>query len=310
LSQQIAGNESQQSRFIRLSTLIPLKTGGKTIVNARLFLSADTFLYENKQLFISDGTAAQVLAAQLEARSMVAKNSSLHLQYYPEMIRVVSDNYVEPVHVTDQRLKALWSQRSQWGRFDLWSHAVSRNAENLFLLPGFAWYAPTDSIPLKIRLGIARNMRQPTMNDLYWATGGNLNLLPEEAWMTDLAFVFEPLKKHRFDVSARLIPFAAQTQNLIRWVPDSATSIWHADNVSESRQYGIEFFVDGKYSVGSLDFFSSLNLSRVFAYDLSGEEKRILMYVPDKTMNWSLKIDRRFCCRCKSTIFSMPTINM
>ncbi len=292
LSQQIAGNESQQSRFVRFSSLIPLKIGGKTIVNARLFLSADTFLYENKQLSISDGTATQVLAAQLEARSVVAKNSSLHLQYYPEMIRVVSDNYVDLVHVTDQRFKALWSQRSKLGRFDLWSHAVSRNVANVFLLPGFAWYAPTDSIPVKIRLGIARNMRQPSMNDLYWATGGNRNLLPEEAWMTDLTFAFQPLKKHRFDVSARLIPFAAQTQNLIRWIPDTLTSIWHANNVSESRQYGVEFFVDGKYSVGSFNFFSSLNLSRVFAYDLSGEEKKFLTYVPDKTLNWSLKIGR------------------
>lgn len=290
LSAQIQGNENQQSRFMRFSALIPVKTGTKSIVNARLFFSADTFLYNNQQLSISDGTSTQVLAAQIEARFSAGASSDFHLQYYPELIWVNSDNFSTPINVVDQKFKALWTKHNKFGDFDVWSHALTRDANKVYLLPGMSWYAPIDSLPLKLRLGIARNMRLPSMNDLYWATGGNPELKPEEAWMADMSLVLAPKKKHRFDYSVRLMPFAAQTANLIRWVPDSLSSLWQAENVSSSQQYGAELYVQLKTKIRKTEFSSFLNSSSVQAYDHSGENKTKLIYVPDKTLNWSVSV--------------------
>ncbi|KAF5041225.1 Vitamin B12 transporter BtuB [anaerobic digester metagenome] len=311
LSPQLPDNESQENRFVRISGFVPLISADDAGLQFRFFFSADTFLYRNKQLSISDGTASQSLATRWNAYLRAGAGHEFNMEYYPEVYRVVSENFQKPVVQTDQRMKLKYClNRYDAVRLNMWTHIITRNFNEVFPLPGLSLsFMPGNTSNgngrkwkwLNIYAGIARNMRMPTMNDLYWVPGGNTDLKPEDAWIADMTFDFRndgfsfKLRKwattERYSWSIKVSPFYSQVVDLIRWTPDSIGSQWHASNVAESRQYGAEGVVSFSYSRNQNKISGSMNATRVFAQDLSGDEIFTLMYVPDMTMNSSLSFE-------------------
>ncbi|HBG69479.1 MAG TPA: hypothetical protein DHV29_12165 [Bacteroidales bacterium] len=291
LSPQLPDNESQENRFVRVSGFVPLISADDAGLQMRFFFSADTFLYRNKQLSISDGTATQSFATRWNAYLRAGAGHEFNFEYYPELYRVTSENFSKPVIHTDQRLKLKYNlNRFESFKVNLWTHIITRNFNNVFALPGasFSFMPGKKSMWwkwLNIYAGFARNMRMPTMNDLYWVPGGNPDLKPEDAWMADMTIDMKSANKNGFEWSLKLMPFYSMTTDLIRWTPDSVSSQWHAANVAESRQYGCEATAAVEYSWNKNSLNGSLNLARVFAEDLSSDEIKTLLYVPDKTMN-------------------------
>ncbi|HPF00431.1 MAG TPA: TonB-dependent receptor plug domain-containing protein [Bacteroidales bacterium] len=300
LSPQLSDNESQENRFVRMSGFVPLLTAADAGLQIRFFFSADTFLYRNKQLSISDGTASQTLATRWNAYLRAGAGHEFKFEYYPEFNRVLSENFSKPVLSTDQRLNLNYClNRSDVVKAIIWTHFITRNFDELFPLPGLSLsFMPGNSSKanwkrlkwLSVNAGIARNMRMPTMNDLFWEPGGNPYLKPEDAWMADMAIVASSaFKKIKWDF--KVMPFFSETFNLIRWTPDSLSSQWIASNVSESRQYGVEGVAACSYSWQQNTITGSMNVTRVFAQDMSGDKVFTLMYVPDKTMNSSVSFE-------------------
>jgi|GEM_PF-1622875 len=306
LSPQLPDNESQENRFIRLSGFVPLISADDAGLQLRFFFSADTFLYKNNQLSISDGTATQSFAMRWNAYLRAGAGHECTLEYYPEGYRVVSDNFSKAVLHTDQRVKLKYhlSRFDAWNA-DVWTHVITRNFNAVYPLPGMSLSFFPGKIPghkvnkwgfLKLYAGIARNMRMPTMNDLYWVPGGNPDLKPEDAWMTDMTIVVE--KSHLLNYSQntwdnkrivkwnlQLSPYYAKTKDLIRWTPDSVSSQWYASNVAETQQYGAEAVATLSYAWKKNTVSGSLNATRVFALDMTNEEIRTLMNVPAQSMN-------------------------
>jgi iron complex outermembrane receptor protein len=293
-SPQLAENESQQSKFVRFSTYIPLISNDNAGLQLRLFFSADTFLYKNKQLLISDGTASQSFATRLTSYLKLGKEQELHLEYYPEIFRVVSDNFSKPVLHSDQRMNLKFNfSKFEFIKLSMWTNLVTRDFNQIFPLPGLSLkLLPSNTSNIKgqkwtwinLYMGVARNMRMPTMNDLYWVPGGNPLLKPEDAWMADFAAVVNfYVKKIKFDCKA--MPFYSKTYNLIHWTPDSSSSQWHAANISKSLHYGIEGTSSLSYVFGKNKLSVSANAARVFAFDVSTEKTFSLIYVPDLTVN-------------------------
>ncbi|MPM38133.1 Vitamin B12 transporter BtuB [bioreactor metagenome] len=300
LSPQLPGNESQTSRFIRLSGFLPIISTGNAGLQMRFFFSADTFLYVNKQLAISDGTATQSFAMRWNGFIRTSGGHEFSAEYYPGFNRVASANFDNIVFCTDQRLRLKYQlNRTEVFKISFWNHFLNRDFENVFLLPG----ASVGFIPrnmsskagqrlkwLSVYAGLARNMRMPTMNDLYWAPGGNPDLKPEDAWMADMTVFASFAENKCFKWDVKWMPYYSTTTNLIRWTPDSLSSQWNASNVAESRQYGFEATATATFQWSKNSLSGSLNAARVFAEDVSGTEIKTLIYVPDKTMNAVLSI--------------------
>jgi len=305
LSPQLPDNESQENRFVRISGFVPLISADDAGLQLRFFFSADTFLYKNNQLSISDGTATQTFAMRWNAYARAGAGHDCTLEYYPEMYRVSSDNFSKAVLHTDQRVKLKYhlSRFDAWNA-DVWAHVITRNFNEVYPLPGMSLsFLPgkmSGNIAykwnfLKIYAGIARNMRMPTMNDLYWVPGGNPDLKPEDAWMTDMTVVVDKTNirsnsqnsgnKSTLKWNLQLSPFYAKTNDLIRWTPDSASSQWYASNVAKTKQYGAEAVATMSYAWKKNTLSGSLNATRVFALDMTNEEIHTLMYVPAQTMN-------------------------
>ncbi len=90
-------------------------------------------------------------------------------------------------------------------------------------------------------LQLTRSFRAPTANDLYWNPGGNASLLPEQGWVSELAWETPgfSIDQWRFQFQNNL--WARTISNLIRWLPGEA-GIWSPENTDRSRGIGGECF--------------------------------------------------------------------
>lgn len=96
----------------------------------------------------------------------------------------------------------------------------------------------TDSLKLIASWGTA--FKAPTFNDLYyqspWGSNGNPNLVPETSENIDLG-----LKYNSGNLSAEVIAFQNNVEDLIEWAPTAPGSlIWTPMNVSEAEIQGVE----------------------------------------------------------------------
>lgn len=132
----------------------------------------------------------------------------------------------------------------------------------------------------EIRLGVSKNFRIPSFNDLYWYAGGNLDLKPETSKQVELGQKFS-FKNLEFDLAGYLI----NSENLLRWVPNSG-GLWRPENTGEVRNYGLEAAVDWKKTIGS----HSLEMNATYAWTQSQnqETKKQLIYVPEHKATASL----------------------
>jgi iron complex outermembrane receptor protein len=70
----------------------------------------------------------------------------------------------------------------------------------------------------RLLINAARVYRQPTMNDLYWQPGGNVNLKAEQGWTFEQALQFEKRVAH-VNLSASAAVYSRRIDNWIAWIP-------------------------------------------------------------------------------------------
>ena len=132
----------------------------------------------------------------------------------------------------------------------------------------------------ELRLGISKNFRIPTFNDLYWHNGGNLNLQPETSHQLEVGHTFSQ-ENFTFDLAGYLI----NSRNLLRWVPTSR-GLWRPENTGEVRNYGLEAAVDWKKNIGHHSF--ETNATYAWTQSRNQETKKQLIYVPEHKATASL----------------------
>ncbi len=132
----------------------------------------------------------------------------------------------------------------------------------------------------ELRLGVSKNFRIPTFNDLYWYAGGNLDLQPETSHQLEVGHTFS-LKNFKFDLAGYLI----DSRNLLRWVPTSS-GLWRPQNTDEVRNFGLEAGLDWSKSIGSHSF--DLNVTYAWTHSENQVTKKQLIYVPEHKATASL----------------------
>lgn len=128
-------------------------------------------------------------------------------------------------------------------------------------------YRLTNHITLKANANTA--YRQPTLNDLYWTPGGNLNLKPEESYEADGGIEVK-LSKDHFSLLMEVTYFNRHTTNWIIWLP-TAGGYPSPKNIAEVYSRGTETKTELSYS--KKDFMAKLVIHS--SYVLSTSEKAI-----------------------------------
>lgn len=97
-----------------------------------------------------------------------------------------------------------------------------------------------------IKSNVTRNFRLPTLNDLYWQPGGNVNLKPENGWAEELTLQTH-WEKANYEFTYALTGFNRKVDDWILWVPGAA--FWSPQNISKVWSRGLEQRISWKLAV-------------------------------------------------------------
>ena len=117
------------------------------------------------------------------------------------------------------------------------------------------------------KINVSKNYRVPTINDLFWQPGGNLDLVPESSYQLDFGQEF-----NYKSLGAKLNGYYIKTKDMIQWIPDN-TGLFRPRNINEVINYGVEVEVFLKHNFAGHQF----NLNSNYSYTVSENEiKRIV----------------------------------
>jgi len=167
-----------------------------------------------------------------------------------------------------------------------------------FLLPQIRWdlFAKNRSINYWVLLG--KNMKYPSLNDLYWSVGGNKELKAEESNSIELGqlYRFKIADIHQFQLKLNM--FYSYIENYIQWAP-TEFGYWRAENLKEVESKGIELDLSYQNHTGSIkqkysflyNYVNSINMTKGANDDASYRKQ--LIYVPehqyDLNANWQYR---------------------
>lgn len=149
------------------------------------------------------------------------------------------------------------------------------------------------------KANVSRNFRAPTLNDLYWAPGGNPDLESESGFSWEAGLGVR-IKKDKFQLEVTGTYFQSEIDNWIIWLPEE--SIWTPLNKRAVSTKGVEARLESAVSVGkvtmrlngSYTYVSSTIKEGATDHDVSIDKQ--LIYVPEhqaKT-NLSIHVSRLF----------------
>ncbi len=97
-----------------------------------------------------------------------------------------------------------------------------------------------------LKVNANKSFRMPTLNDLYWSSGGNINLKPEESYEADGGIEFK-VQKQKTSLSVEGTYFNRHTTNWIIWLP-SANGNFSPKNIAEVYSRGTETKTEIKFA--------------------------------------------------------------
>jgi len=154
------------------------------------------------------------------------------------------------------------------------------------------------------------NYRIPTLNDLYWKPGGNLDLIPEKNWSAELGYEW---KTPHFQLG--ITPYISNSSNLIQWRPVNSF-IWQPFNIQKVKTVGLEFDFNSTIKFGQNQFNGQLQYSYTNSKDDSIGKQ--LIYVPyhlgNLTFtldfdNWEVSLTEKFTGKAYSTTTNTDSID-
>ncbi len=101
-----------------------------------------------------------------------------------------------------------------------------------------------------IKANISRNVKYPSLNDLFWSPGGNPGLKPEVSTGGEIAFSHSGESEHTIYSVFSVALFDSQVTDLIQWAPGSY-SYWEAKNLRSVNTGGAEVSATTFYNPGT-----------------------------------------------------------
>ena len=246
----------------------------------------DEFLsFTDSLINIENKSRTKVFISEGETRFSISKYDLLNIGVNNTYSEAITKDYVENAHQNRTAVFASYKLHSKNNNWDVVLSARQEFIENK-TIP----IAPSIGIKGKIfrhfyiKANAAKHYRIPTFNDLYWAQGGNPNLLPENGWSEEASLEhLYNLKKVSWELSATA--FNRNIDNWIIWLPNNY-GIWSPENILTVWSRGLEYKAKINFRKNKFNF----QLSGLYNYILSTNEKastandasldKQLIYVP------------------------------
>ena len=136
----------------------------------------------------------------------------------------------------------------------------------------------------KLKAGLHRKMRLPTLNDLYWNPGGNSNLKPETGWTSDVCWNLNAKISKDFSLESDWQVYHSQINNYIQWLPRGY--LWQPENVAQVKILGaglsekLTFSNGGNLVFVSVNFHLSHSVNTKKRFEGDESINKQLIYIP------------------------------
>lgn len=175
--------------------------------------------------------------------------------------------------------------------FDIWrlSYNVRKTINNdisspfihAFLTDVLLW----QEYNLILKSSVVKNHHSPTLNDLYFQPGGNINLKTEKGITYDIGLEFQR-RIRKSTIKGSVTFYSSDIDNWIVWLP-SRWGYWEARNIKNVYSKGLEFKASLNKSFGNFNLFIDTNWSQTISINngdskIYGDESvgKQLVYVP------------------------------
>lgn len=142
----------------------------------------------------------------------------------------------------------------------------------------------------------SKNLKYPSLNDLYWEFGGNSALKAEENQSYEWGLNYnKAIHQSKYLIESKAAAFYSQIDNYIQWQP-TALGYWQAINLRDVEIRGVEASASIKDEKGkwkkslfaNYTYTQSLNRKRSHAFDESINKQ--LIYIPENQANFQLDV--------------------
>lgn len=147
-----------------------------------------------------------------------------------------------------------------------------------------------EQLYLKANAGI--NYHYPSLNDLYWNPGGNPNLKPEKAKMTEAGFSYTKNTRNT-ELTLDVVGFYNYVSNWIIWLP-TEFSYWSPTNLKEVENKGFEATLGLNTTLGKFTLKQNANYAYTASTNIKTNNEldnsidKQLIYVPFHKFNYTL----------------------
>lgn len=261
----------------------------KGVLNLKTSYLNNFLTYENPSDSLFSTSASNSLKSVAQYKHFFKSNFTTKLQFQNSYDEAQTDGYNNNVY---RNQLSSFLQISKRFKEIIYAETSIRTEliDETFLpiMPSFSLVLMPEK-RLSYKANIAKHVRYPSLNDLYWIPGGNSSLEPEQGWMEELGVVY---KTKLF--SAEVTAFNSYIKNWILWSPTNK-GYWSPQNIKEVNNYGLETSIRYNYQInpsigfrinGNYTFTKSLNKRTSSEADASLNKQ--LIYVPVHNASGSL----------------------
>lgn len=303
-SMTVALSKSTQTDKAFRSTLEWQRLKEKTAYFIRAAYFEEQLEYNDPLINLSSKSKSQTFISEVEAKIKITLNQTINIGINNTYNSAQTKEYIK--NTTQDRTSIFGSYQIKNKRStiktttSLRQEFISNGANPTTASLGIeAWALKR----IRIKGNASKNYRVPTFNDLYWAQGGNPNLLPEKGYNaeTGLAYVY---CNEKYGLEAGITKFNSNISNWIMWIPN-ASGIWSPENIakvwSRGEEYDLKFYLTFnkiKFNLGiHHQFIRTTNEAAITSNQASLHKQ--LIYTPQGKSTANLGIEyRKFRISC------------
>lgn len=235
---QGSSTDHQQDRSFR-ATSEWQRTGGKVTSFVRAAWFDEQLWWHGASSDSAAYSRGRSVIAEAEMRIRLKERQLLSIGLNNTFAEALSDGYPERSQQDRTALFAAYRIRTK-DRRSTTTASVRQEAVAGELVP-FTWALGSAyrlQRWLTAKANLARVYRIPTLNDLYWQPGGNVDLLPERGYSGELGLEMKTDAKKHLALSGEATWFQRTVDNWIIWLP--AGSYWSPQNLMNVWSRGLE----------------------------------------------------------------------
>lgn len=259
---------------------------------------SDYLHYTNQSVSIDSRNLSRNAVFRASVSKTLGNSTRLRIDFNDELNLINSNNYISK-RIRNLASAGFLSETELNKRLSARISVRENLVDRKLLVPDFSLstaYKITSSGGHLLKLGISKNSRIPSLNDMYWSPGGNPDLKTETGYFSELSWIMNHNFSPYFSARTVITLFSNRINNLLQWIPGNS-SYWVAANSKKSQSTGLETGIDLKYSKS--DFYINLKadyaLTKAVTVTSDGNDEssagKQLIYVPLNKLNSVLKIN-------------------